>query len=95
MELFGKGFFISYPGIVTFKNSSALGVLRDVGYGNVLLETDTPYMAPVPFRGKRNEPANVVHIGRFVASALGVPEVEVARATSRNSKLLFALGDPE
>ncbi len=93
-ELFEAGFFISYPGIVTFKNSPVLGVLRQVGCRRVLLETDSPYMAPVPFRGRRNEPANVAHIGRFIAGSLGIPEEEVARATSDNSRFLFNLTGP-
>jgi TatD DNase family protein len=92
--LFESGFFVSYPGMVTFKNSSAIGVLKQVGCENILLETDSPYMAPVPFRGRRNEPANIVHIGKFIAASLNMLEAEVARLTSRNSRLLFNLNEP-
>ncbi len=92
VELFAMGFFVSYPGIVTFKNSPVTGVLGQIGYDNILLETDSPYMSPVPLRGTRNEPANIVHIGRHIAEILHIPEDEVARVTSLNSKLLFNLG---
>ena len=91
-ELFENGFFISYPGIVTFKNSPVSSVLRQIGCDNILLETDAPYMAPVPLRGKRNEPANIIHIGKYIAEFLKLPEEEVSRVTSLNSALLFNLG---
>jgi TatD DNase family protein len=85
------GFCISYPGIVTFKKSDAIEVLKEIGIHNIMLETDSPYMTPVPLRGKRNEPANVVLIGRKVAEALGIPEEEVARITTENAVRLFGL----
>ncbi len=85
------GFTVSYPGIVTFKNSSVLSVLKEIGYKDILLETDSPYMAPVPHRGKRNEPAHIVEIGRLIAATLRVPEAEVARVTSDNARALFGI----
>jgi len=85
------GFCISYPGIVTFKKSNSLEVLKEIGIHNILLETDSPYMTPVPLRGKRNEPANVVLIGRKIAEALGISEEEVARKTTENAVRLFGL----
>ncbi len=90
--LFDLGFFVSYPGIVTFKNSPVVGVLERIGIQNILLETDSPYMAPVPVRGKRNEPCNIIHIGKRIAEIMKVPEDEVARVTTLNSKTLFNLG---
>jgi len=87
----GFGFCISYPGIVTFKNSTSIEVVKQVGIRNMLLETDSPYMTPVPFRGKRNEPANVVLIGRRIAEVLNMDEEEVARVTTENALRLFGL----
>jgi TatD DNase family protein len=90
-ELRSLGFYISYPGIVTFKKSSSLVSLQDFGYRNILLETDSPYMSPVPLRGSRNEPANIIHIGRKIAETFGVPEKDVAAATTANAMQLFQL----
>jgi len=56
-----------------------------------LLETDSPYMTPVPFRGKRNEPANILLIGRKIAETLDITEEEVARVTTENTVRLFGL----
>jgi TatD DNase family protein len=90
-QVVGFGFCISYPGIVTFKNSTSIEVVKQVGIRNILLETDSPYMTPIPFRGKRNEPANVVLIGRRIAEALNMDEEEVARVTTENALRLFGL----
>jgi TatD DNase family protein len=57
----------------------------------MMLETDSPYMTPVPLRGKRNEPANIIFIGRKIAEALSVSEDEVARITAENAIRLFGL----
>ncbi len=85
------GFYVSYPGIVTFKKSESIEVVKQIGVQNLLLETDSPYMTPVPLRGKRNEPANIVFIGRKIAETLHVPEEEVARITTENAIRLFGL----
>jgi TatD DNase family protein len=85
------GFCISYPGIVTFKKSNSIDVVKQIGLQNTLLETDSPYMTPVPLRGKRNEPANIVLIGRKIADVLDITEEEVARITSENAIRLFDL----
>lgn len=91
-ELREQGFWVSFPGIVTFKKSSALDVVKEIGYEKILLETDAPYMTPVPFRGKRNEPAYVVLVGKKISEAVGVDEKVVAETTTRNAKLLFGIG---
>jgi len=89
--VFKLGFYVSYPGIVTFKKSDSMNVLRQIGIENLLLETDSPYMTPVPLRGQRNEPANVVLIGRKIADELALPEADLARMTSDNAIRLFNL----
>jgi TatD DNase family protein len=90
-RLFGAGFFVSYPGIVTFRKSPVAETLGDIGYQNILIETDSPYMAPEPMRGRRNEPANIVHIGKKVAELFDISEQELADVTSTNARRLFAI----
>jgi TatD DNase family protein len=89
----GLGFYVSYPGIVTFKKSESMEIVKQIGIQNILLETDSPYMTPVPLRGKRNEPANIVYIGRKIAEALHITEEEVARVTTENTMHLFGFRD--
>jgi TatD DNase family protein len=89
----GLGFYVSYPGIVTFKKSESIEIVKQIGVHNILLETDSPYMTPVPLRGKRNEPANIVYIGRKIAEAIHSTEEEVARVTTENTMQLFGLDD--
>jgi len=91
-RLLDLGFLVSYPGIVTFKNSPSIETLKRIGFDHIILETDSPYMSPVPLRGKRNEPANVVLIARKIAEVFGVPEEDVARAARFNTKRLFKIG---
>jgi len=85
------GFYISLSGIVTFKNAEELrGIAKDVPLDRLLVETDAPYLAPIPLRGKRNEPAFVAHTARFVAELKGVEEGALAAATTENFYRLFA-----
>src|SRR5690606_12954655 len=87
MEL---GFCISPSGIVTFRNADALrDVARRVPLDRLLVETDSPYLAPVPMRGKENEPAYVRHVAEFVAKERGMAFEELARATTGNFFRLF------
>lgn len=86
------GFHISFSGIVTFRNATDLkDVARRVPLDRMLIETDSPYLAPVPHRGKRNHPALVVHVAEEIARLRGLPLDEVAAATSRNFFRLFAI----
>jgi TatD DNase family protein len=91
----GLGFYISLSGIVTFKNADALRVIaRDIPLDRLLVETDAPYLAPMPLRGKRNEPAFIVHTVARVAELKGVSPDELARVTSENFFRLFAKARP-
>jgi TatD DNase family protein len=84
------GFYISLAGIVTFKKAEALcDTARQVPLERLLVETDAPYLAPVPKRGKRNEPAFVVHTAEKLAELKGVTAAELARATTENFHRLF------
>lgn len=86
------GFHISFSGIVTFRNAVELkDVARRVPLERMLIETDSPYLAPVPHRGKRNEPAYVRRVAEEIASLRGIPVQTVADATSRNFFRLFGI----
>ena len=86
------GFLISFSGIVTFKKADDLrAVLPVIPLDQLLIETDAPYLAPVPRRGKRNEPAFVVHVGEYIAATLGRTPEELARITTTNGRRLFGL----
>jgi TatD DNase family protein len=86
------GFHISMSGIVTFRNAKDLkDVARRVPLDRLLIETDSPYLAPVPYRGTRNQPAYVAHVAAEVARLRDVPVEEVAAATSANFFRLFGI----
>lgn len=85
-------FLISFSGIVTFKNAVQLkDVARTIPLESMLIETDSPYLAPVPFRGKTNHPALVRHVAEHIAELRGVPLAEIAAATTANFARLFKL----
>jgi len=86
------GMHISFSGIVSFKNAVELhDVARRVPLERMLIETDSPYLAPVPHRGKRNHPALVVHVAEAIARLRGVDTATIARATSDNFFRLFRI----
>jgi TatD DNase family protein len=83
-------FYISFSGIVTFKNALELQeVAKALPLDRILIETDSPYLAPVPFRGKSNEPKYVSHVAKYLADLKGVTIEEIAEKTSENFKKLF------
>jgi TatD DNase family protein len=85
-----QGFHISFSGIVTFKNAGELkDVARRVPLERLLVDTDAPYLAPVPFRGKRNEPAYVRHVAAHVAELKNTMIQTIEDTTSRNFSSLF------
>jgi TatD DNase family protein len=84
------GYFISFSGIITFKSARELReVVAFVPLDRILIETDSPYLAPVPYRGKVNNPSYVPYVAQQVAETKGVPVATVAEATSRNFETLF------
>lgn len=86
-------FFIGINGIITFKNSGLCDVLRCCDIERIVLETDAPYLAPVPYRGKRNEPAYLTEIAKELAAIFGMTEEEVAEITSRNAEKVFNISN--
>lgn len=85
------GFYISFTGIITFKNSSLDDVIRAVPLDRVLVETDAPYLAPEPFRGKNNYPYYVEYVARKIAELKGMPFEDVAKKTTENAIKLFCV----
>ena len=86
------GFMISLAGPVTFKNAKVpKEVARAIGIDHLLIETDCPYLTPHPFRGKLNEPANVVYIAQEIAKLKNMEIEDVARITTFNAKKVFGI----
>lgn len=85
------GFYLGIGGVVTFKNSGLDKVMEEIPLEHVVLETDAPYLAPVPFRGKRNEPAYLKYVAEKLAGIKNVEIDEVAKITTANAEKLFGL----
>jgi len=91
-ECVDLGLYISFAGMVTFKKSRDLrAVAASVPADKILIETDSPYLSPEPLRGRRNEPANVLHTAQCLAGARGEPLDQFARQTTENARRLFRL----
>ena len=91
-EAMNLGFYISFSGIVTFKSAKDLQeTCKAVPLERMLIETDSPYLAPIPFRGKINEPAWVAKVGEFIANLKGVSVEMLAKQTSNNFYQCFQL----
>ncbi|MBR5331958.1 MAG: TatD family hydrolase [Muribaculaceae bacterium] len=84
-------FYFGINGIVTFKNSKLREILPHIGIDRILLETDAPYLAPVPHRGKRNESAYLIHTAAYIAQHLSLTTEQVAQKTSYNAHQLFGI----
>lgn len=85
------GFYLGIGGVVTYKKAGLDLVLADVPLKNIVLETDSPYLAPVPYRGKPNESSYLIHIAQKVADIYDVSLEEVANVTTENSKKIFGI----
>ncbi|MEO5376586.1 MAG: YchF/TatD family DNA exonuclease [Magnetococcus sp. DMHC-6] len=86
----GQGFYISFSGIITFRTADSLRQLAcELPLERILLETDSPYLAPIPHRGRRNEPAFVVEVAKVLAEVRGISLAQVAQATTENYLRLF------
>lgn len=94
--LVGHGYYISFSGIVTFRSAESLReVARALPHDRVLIETDTPYLAPVPFRGRQNEPAYVIKVAELLASLWNVSLERVAEQTTSNFERAFSVRLPQ
>ena len=91
LEYIKIGYKIGIGGVVTFKNSNLFKVVEVIGLDNIVLETDAPYLAPEPVRGKKNSSKNLVYIAKRVSEILKISLEEVAEKTSLNASILFDL----
>lgn len=93
-QVLDHGFYLGFTGLVTFKNAEAVReVARRCPLDRLLLETDSPYLAPVPYRGKTNEPSYLPRVAETVAALHSIPVEELAEITTRNAMVLFRLGE--
>jgi TatD DNase family protein len=90
-EAMAAGWYVSFSGIASFSRFRAADLLGEVPEDKLLVETDSPYLAPVPFRGKRNEPARVVHVVEAVAHHLGASPEDLARRTTENARRFYGV----
>lgn len=84
-------YYFGINGVVTFKNCKVRDAVPEITLDRLLLETDSPYLAPVPYRGKRNETAYIVKVAEHIAAHLGIPAEQIADATTRNARALFGI----
>jgi TatD DNase family protein len=90
-KIINLGFMLGIGGVVTFKNAGLDKVIETIGLTNVILETDAPYLAPVPYRGKRNEPSYIKLVAEKLSSLCNLSVEEIAELTTENAKKLFKL----
>ncbi|MFI3260794.1 MAG: TatD family hydrolase [bacterium] len=88
-EYINLGFLLGINGVVTFKNCNMKDYLRKIDLKNIVLETDCPYLAPVPYRGKENNPGNIDVIANFLTSIYGCSKDKIAEITSENASSIF------
>ena len=86
-----KGFYLGIGGVLTFKNSGLDQTISKIDLNKLILETDSPYLAPVPFRGKRNESKNIINIAEKLAEIKNTNIVKIAKVTTENARSLFQL----
>ncbi|MGH2553442.1 MAG: TatD family hydrolase [Chitinophagaceae bacterium] len=90
-QIIDLGFYLGIGGVVTFKNSGLDNVMNDINMDHIVLETDAPYLAPAPFRGKRNEPAYLKYVVKKLTEIKKISEEEIISTTTTNAKKLFKL----
>ena len=91
-EYVKKGMYVALGGVVTFKNAKKTHeIAKEIPLDYLLLETDAPYLTPIPYRGKRNEPAYVKFVAEEIAKIRGISYEEVAQATTKNAEKVFGI----
>lgn len=88
-EYIKLGYKLGINGVITFKNCKLIDVIKTIGVDNIVFETDSPYLAPVPFRGKENNPTHVIDIVDFVSNNTGVSVEDLANISNKNIKDIF------
>ncbi len=93
-ELLKMGYVFSFNGIITFKNAKKFApIIKELPFESILIETDCPYLAPEPYRGRRNDSTRVIHVCEKIAEIRGVSVEEAARQTTENAKRLYRIHD--
>ncbi|HPR17918.1 MAG TPA: TatD family hydrolase [Candidatus Cloacimonadota bacterium] len=92
-RVLNKGWFISFTGVVTYKNSQLSDVVRIVPQDRFFIETDSPYLSPVPLRGKRNSPLNLRYVIEKISEIRGLPPVRIAQCSYENARQFFGIND--
>jgi len=90
-EIIDQNFLLGIGGVVTYKNSGLAAILKDIDLQYIVLETDAPYLSPVPFRGKRNESSYLKYIAQKIAEVKNISVEEVAEQTTKNAEKIFKL----
>lgn len=90
-QIIDLSFMLGIGGVITFKNAGLDTFIKEIGLNNIILETDAPYLAPVPFRGKRNEPAHIKFVIEKLSDVSGLAIEEIEQLTTANAKRLFDL----
>jgi len=93
-QIIGMGFHLGLGGVLTYKNAGVAEAVKDIPMEYLVLETDAPYLAPVPNRGKTNEPAYLLEVAKKLAEIKSLPLHEIAAITTSNAEKLFGLGNP-
>ena len=88
-QIIGMGFHLGLGGVLTYKNAGVAEAIKDIPMEWLVLETDAPYLSPVPYRGKKNEPAFIIEVAKKLAEIKNIPLHEVAEMTSRNAEKVF------
>jgi TatD DNase family protein len=91
LKIIDLGFMLGIGGVVTFKNSNLPAILKNVPLKNVVIETDAPYLSPIPKRGKRNESAYLVYVAQTLAKIYDISVNDVAEITTENARSLFGI----
>jgi TatD DNase family protein len=92
-QIIGMGFHLGLGGVLTYKNAGVAEAVKDIPIEYFVLETDAPYLAPVPYRGKTNEPAYMLEVAKKLAEIKSLPLHEIAAITTSNAEKLFGLGN--
>lgn len=90
-QIIDMGFYLGLGGVLTYKNAGVAEAIKDIPMEHLFLETDAPYLSPVPHRGKRNEPAFMIEVAKKIAEIKQLPLHEIAEITTRNAETLFGL----
>jgi len=90
-EYIKLGYLIGVNGVITFKNSKIKEVIKEISLKNIVLETDSPYLTPVPFRGKQNNPSHIIEIAKFISELKDVTLEELSKITNNNLEKMFKI----